>query len=124
MTIYLDTNVLVWLHAKKRSTFSQKALKLIENNQLITGEINILELEYLEEIGRTKYNGTSIYNSLSSDMGLKLVDVSSRAILRAMDIGWTRDLFDRITVAGAMVLDTKLVTKDAHILDNFHLAVW
>ena len=78
----------------------------------------------MEEIGRTKYNGASIYNSLSSDMGLKLVDVSSRAILRAMDIGWTRDLFDRITVAGAMTLGTKLVTKDAHILDNFDLAVW
>jgi len=124
MAIYLDTNILVWLYTKKRSAFSRKVLTLIENNDLITGEINILELEYLEEIGRAKESGAAVYNSLKSSMGLQLVDVSSRAILKAMEIGWTRDLFDRITVAGAMVLGTKLVTKDGHILDNFDLAVW
>ncbi len=124
MEVYLDTNALVWLHTKKRSVFSAEIMKLIESSTLITGEINILELEFLHEIGRINYRGISIYNDLKLTTGLRLANVSSEAILKALDIGWTRDLFDRVTVASAMVLGTKLITKDAHILDNFDLAVW
>lgn len=124
MQVYLDTNALVWLHAKKASAFSPKILKLIESNEIITGEINLLELEFLYEISRIKYNGMSIYNSLKSSIDLQLIGISSGVIFKALDIKWTRDLFDRITVAGAMTLGAKLITKDADILDNFDLAVW
>ena len=122
--IYLDTNALVWLHTKKRSAFSANILNLIENNNLITGEINILELEFLYEIGRASERGMDVYRNLKSLMDLELMSTSTEVMLKALDIKWTRDVFDRITVAGAMTLGTKLITKDANILDNFDLAVW
>lgn len=122
--IYLDTNALIWLHTKKSSAFSPKILGLIESCEVITGEINLLELEFLHEIGRINYSGVSICNSLKSSINLQLIGMSSEVILKALDIKWTRDVFDRLTVAGAMTLGTKLITKDANILDNFDLAVW
>jgi PIN domain nuclease of toxin-antitoxin system len=124
MTVYLDTHILLWLYTNKLSNLSKDALRLIENNDLITGEINILELEYMNEIGRTNDRGLDVYRFLNSSFNLKSVGVSSEVIFKAMNIGWTRDLFDRLTVAGTMVFGTKLLTKDAHILDNFDLAVW
>jgi len=124
MTVYLDTHILLWLYTNKLSNLSKDALRLIENNDLITGEINILELEYMNEIGRTNDRGLDVYRFLNSSFNLKSVGVSSEVIFKAMNIGWTRDLFDRLTVAGTMVFGTKLLTKDSHILDNFDLAVW
>lgn len=122
--IYLDTHVLVWLLAGETERLSKKAIALIEKNDLITGPINLLELEYLYEIQRIPKRSLEIYNELQAIIDLKLHDLGDKTILKAIDIPWTRDPFDRMTVAGSSILNIPLLTKDNHILEHFSLAVW
>ncbi|MCX7115114.1 MAG: PIN domain-containing protein [Gammaproteobacteria bacterium] len=124
MTIYLDTHVLVWLLSGENKLLSKKAVHLIENNELITGSINLLELEYLYEIKRIPMRALEVYNELQVAVDLKLHDLGDKAMMKSIDIAWTRDPFDRITVAGSAILNIPLLTKDKHILEHFPLAVW
>jgi PIN domain nuclease of toxin-antitoxin system len=42
----------------------------------------------------------------------------------AVGLTWTRDPFDRVIAAHAIVADAPLVTADRTILDNLPLATW
>lgn len=124
MTIYLDTHVLVWLLASETQLLSKKAIQLIEENELITGAINLLELEYLYEIKRIPKGSLEIYNELQTTINLKRHDLGENALMKSIDIKWTRDPFDRIIVASCSLLNIPLLTKDRLILKNFPLATW
>ena len=52
--IYLDTHVVVWLYAGLTEKLSQKAITLIEDNDICISPIVKLELSYLQEIERIK----------------------------------------------------------------------
>jgi PIN domain nuclease of toxin-antitoxin system len=41
-----------------------------------------------------------------------------------MQITWTRDVFDRLIVANAMVNENILLSKDHKILENYTNARW
>lgn len=122
--IYLDTHVLVWLLAGEKERLSKKVSSLIESNSLITGPINLLELEYLYEIKRIPMRSLEIYNELRVIIDLNIHDLGDKVILKSIDIPWTRDPFDRMMIAGCSILNIPLVTKDNHILKHFSLAVW
>ncbi|OGT47675.1 MAG: hypothetical protein A3F17_01900 [Gammaproteobacteria bacterium RIFCSPHIGHO2_12_FULL_41_15] len=122
--IYLDTHVLVWLLAGEHQLLSKKAIKSIEENALITGSINLLELEYLYEIKRIPKRSLEIYNELQTTINLKLHELGDKVIMKAIDITWTRDPFDRLIVSGSTLLNIPLLTKDETILKHFPLAMW
>lgn len=124
MIIYLDTHVLVWLLSGESSLLSKKVINLIEQHDLITGPINLLELEYLYEIKRIPMRSLEIYNELNTTIDLKLHELGDKVIMKSIDIPWTRDPFDRLTVAGSTILNIPLVTKDKLILQHFPLAIW
>ena len=124
MTIYLDTHVLVWLVSGELTLLSKKAKHLIETHELITGAINLLELEYLYEIKRISIRSLEIYNELHTTIDLKLHDLGDKALMKAIDIPWTRDPFDRIIVATSTILQIPLVTKDKFIHQHYPLAAW
>ena len=42
----------------------------------------------------------------------------------ALSLDWTRDAFDRIIVANAMIQKSALLTKDQQILQHYKLAIW
>ena len=48
----------------------------------------------------------------------------ARVIAEAMRISWTRDPFDRIITATAMIHQAPLLTKDEMIRREYGLAVW
>ena len=45
-------------------------------------------------------------------------------VAKAMDLHWTRDPFDRLLVATAVLHKAPFVTRDQKILEHFDGAVW
>jgi len=124
-TIYLDTHVVVWLYSGDISLLSEKACQLIEENKLLISPLVMLELQYLFEIKRITVEPTVIFDSLAESIGLQKCRSSfARVITEAMRISWTRDPFDRIITATAMINQAVLLTKDQVIRQEYELATW
>lgn len=84
-----------------------------------------LELTYLFEIGRVAEPASAPLNALRRSIGLEVADGSIAKVLQAAtSLSWTRDPFDRIIAAHAVVAGVPLITADKTILDNLELAVW
>ncbi len=124
--IYFDTHVVVWLYSGDIKLLSSKAIELIENNDLLyISPIVYLELKFLYEIGRIKVSPAEILESLSASIGLSVCDKSFLQIIsESISLEWTRDPFDRIIVANAIVNDAVLLTKDSRIQANYSKACW
>lgn len=63
--------------------------------------------------------------ALSRSIGLDVADVGVATLTEAaVSLSWTRDPFDRLIAAQAIVADAPLVTADRTILENLPQAVW
>lgn len=63
--------------------------------------------------------------ALRQELGLEVSDGSIAELGQAaMDLSWTRDPFDRLIAAHAIVANTSLVTADRTIREHLPLAVW
>lgn len=123
--IYLDTHVVVWLHAGLTDKLSNLAKSLINENELYISPIVRLELQYLYEIGRIKEPSDTILASLFNRIGLRICEKDfNLTIGQALEISWTRDPFDRLIVGNAMVNDNILLAKDKNLLSNYSRARW
>lgn len=123
--IYLDTHVVVWLYAGEVGLFPEQVRNAIEENDLLVSPVVLLELQYLNEIGRLAVPPTLIYENLASSIGLKLCDLSMmRIVSEAIILTWTRDPFDRMITAAATARDTLLITKDELIRQHYLKAFW
>jgi PIN domain nuclease of toxin-antitoxin system len=84
-----------------------------------------LELAYMHEIGRARDSAPMMLAALSQSIGLEVADVSLAEVTNtAAGLTWTRDPFDRMIAAQAIVADVPLVTADRTILTNLPLATW
>jgi PIN domain nuclease of toxin-antitoxin system len=84
-----------------------------------------LELTYLYEVGRVTEPAAAPLSALRRAIGLQTADVSLVTLVKAAaDIAWTRDPFDRMIAAQAMVAGAPLATADRAIRDNLPLAIW
>ncbi len=125
MPIYLDTHVVVWAYAGETKRFPARVCERIEHDDLLVSPMVLLELQYLQEIGRLSADPGLIFESLASSIGLKVCELSlMRVVSEAMTQAWTRDPFDRMIVAAAKARDTALISKDQHILANYSKAFW
>ncbi len=125
MMIYLDTHVVVWLYAGEKGRFPVKAIKYIEENELVISPVVLLELQYLKEIGRLLVEPGVIFENLASTIMLNTCDLPfGKIISESLSQTWTRDPFDRIITAQALCRDAVLLTKDSTILQNYPRARW
>jgi len=84
-----------------------------------------LELAYMHEIGRARDSAPMMLAALRQSIGLEIADVSFAELANAaVSLTWTRDPFDRMMAAHAMVADAPLITADQTILANLPLARW
>lgn len=84
-----------------------------------------LELTYLFEIGRVSEPASAPLSALRRELGMQVADVSLAEVIEtAKDLSWTRDPFDRLIAAHAIVANAPLVTADETIREHLHLAVW
>ena len=124
-SIYLDTHVVVWLFSGEIEKLSDKAIKIIEESELLISPMVTLELEFLYEIGRLNYKSKDILSSLSQSIDLKVCNLPFANIaLEATKNNWTRDPFDRLIVANATCNNSILLSRDRKILDNYSMAIW
>lgn len=63
--------------------------------------------------------------ALRRDIGLEIVDASIADLAdAAVNLSWTRDPFDRLIAAHAIVANAPLITADETIREHLPLAVW
>jgi PIN domain nuclease of toxin-antitoxin system len=87
--------------------------------------MSVLELTYMHEIGRARDPAPMMLAALRQSIGLEVADVSFAKLMEtAIGLSWTRDPFDRMIAAHAIVADTPLLTADRTILEHLPLASW
>ncbi len=113
--ILLDTNALLWIHAKHR-----RAAPLFRTAQrLYLSPASLLELQLLIESGRVREKPGARISSIAGDDRWILDDPSSAAWFeRAVAESWTRDPFDRLLVAHARLRGWRLATGDGRLLER------
>ena len=123
--IRLDTHVIVWLYTGETEQLSAAAVAAIEQHELVVSPMVQMELSYLHEIGRLTIGGADIIADLERRIGLHRSDIPLDALVdTAAALTWTRDPFDRLIVADALVAGTSLLTKDRAIHERTTVASW
>lgn len=123
--IHLDTHIVCWLYEARLDLLSEPARAAIERGRLAISPIVDLELQYLHEIGRIGKGPAAVLAALSAEIGLALDPQPLEKIVgRARELHWTRDPFDRLIVASALLAGGRLVTKDTLIRKHCKAAFW
>jgi PIN domain nuclease of toxin-antitoxin system len=123
--IQIDTHVALWLYAGLVERLPPRASRKLEEGDLRLSPIASLELEYIHEIGRARDSAPTMLAALRKNVGLEVVEASLHELVQAATaLTWTRDPFDRLIAAHAIVLDAPLLTADRTILEHLPLAVW
>jgi len=123
--VFLDTHIAVWLYAGLIEKISETAKQTIEANDLLISPMVKLELQYLFEIGRITVRPDTMIKNLSTAIGLTLSETPLQQIIeQALKISWTRDVFDRLLSAEALVVGGGFITADENIKSNLNLAIW
>jgi len=123
--ILLDTHLLVWLYGGQRNRISASVQERMNREQLAISPFVQLELAYLYEIGRVKSPAQAVMDELGARLELIVADVAAAAVCNAaLSLTWTRDPFDRLLAAHAVVTGLPLVTKDDTIRHHLPLAWW
>lgn len=126
LTSYLDTHVVVWLHAGEAANLSHQAAQQIERSNLLISAMVMLEIEMLFEKGIVRYSSEQIYSDLYHTIGVSVCQLPMALITRsAVAIKWTREPGDRLITANAIANNhAPLVTKDRNIRENYPQAIW
>jgi PIN domain nuclease of toxin-antitoxin system len=123
--IFLDTHAVIWLYSGQLDLFNPKSLKLINTEQVCISHIVRLEIQYLYEIKRVKFESGLIIDTLIDEIGLKFSDNNFDSIVRqALHFSFTRDPFDRIIVADASINNSKLISKDRNLKKHYKNTIW
>jgi PIN domain nuclease of toxin-antitoxin system len=103
----------------------EAARRLLSERRAKVSPLVELELAYMHEIGRARDPAPMMLLALRNSIGLEVGDISFAEVARtAAGLTWTRDPFDRMIAAQAIVADAPLLTADQLILDNLPLATW
>lgn len=82
-------------------------------------------MTFLYEVGRVSEPASAPLSALRRELGLQITDVSLAEVIQAATgLSWTRDPFDRLISAHAIVTNSPLITADETIREHLPLAVW
>lgn len=114
-----------WLYEGAERKIPRQARELVESSESFISPIVELELTYLHEVGRVTEPASAPLAALRRSIGLEIADLSLAAVAQAaVPISWTRDPFDRLIAAHAIVAGAPLVTADKTIREHLPQAVW
>ena len=123
--MHLDTHVVAWLFAGHINHLPPAVRRRLDSEPLIISPVVELELAYLHEIGRTTQPPGVVLPELGGAVGLTVSGAPFGAVVgAAIGLAWTRDPFDRLIAAQALVENEALLTKDERIRKHLDLAVW
>jgi len=123
--IHLDTHVLVWLSGGEAGACAGGGAGAASGR---AGELcpdAAAGLAHLYEIGRITRGASDVLGVLAPALGLAVSAAPFAAVVAyALDLTWTRDPFDRLIAANALVDGAGLLTADESILANCPAAFW
>ena len=112
--ILLDTHAAIWLatgHARSRP--------LERVQRLYLSPVSVLEVQFLVEAGRLRLAAGRGAGELADDDRWRLDEPpAAKLFTRACELGWTRDPFDRLLAAHALLRGWKLATADETVLEH------
>ena len=122
---HCDTHTVLWLYAGEIDRLGTRAIEAIETFELMVSPIVRFEIQFLLEIDRINEKPERIFKSLAKDFGIRVCgDPFETVVESAEQINWTRDPFDRLIVAQAIVGQAQLITKDKVIRKHFRHCIW
>ena len=126
MTVaYLDTHALVWLYAGVVERFAAASQRVIETHDLLVSPMALLEVQYLCEKSVVTVTPDTLFAELARIIGLAVCTIPFALVSRlALALSGTRDPFDRLIVAQAMVYGRPLVNKDRLISQYYPHTIW
>ncbi len=125
MTVLLDTHALIFLFGHQVKRFGKRGRSLLETADLAYSPASRLELAYLREKGVVAMAEDEVLGRLTADFGLTEAQDRFADVTRiAAGLSWTRDVFDRLIVAHALLLGARLITQDGQIKTHYPAAVW
>lgn len=121
----LDTHVALWVYTGDTARLSVGAVAALSSETLAVSPAVEMELASLHEVGRITDTPAMILSMLGVSVGVAVAQIGFGPVCSAaVDITWTRDPFDRLIAAHAIVAGLPLLTKDRAMLDNLDLAFW
>lgn len=125
MKLFLDTHAAVFLWEGRVEAFGAAAVDAMEWSALFVSPMVRIEMQFLWEVGKLRVQAGEILGALAAERGLiEAGDPIQAVVGRAMALNWTRDLFDRMIVATALLHRAPLVTRDGRIREHYELAIW
>ncbi len=114
-----------WLYGGADSRIPAAARALLSAQPALISPIVELELTYLFEVGRVTEPAAVPLAALRRSIGLEVADVPAATLVDAASaLSWTRDPFDRLIAAHAIVAGAPLLTADRTILQHLPQAAW
>lgn len=111
--ILLDTNAVIWLHQGHR-----RGRPLVRAGRLYVSPASLFELQFLVESGKVRLRGGTIGEVADDERWLVDDPPAAAWFSRAIELGWTRDPFDRLLVAHAQLRGWRLATGDGALLER------
>lgn len=122
MSLLLDTHFLLWIvtDAARLAAFPW----LADRRPWGVSPVSFLEVQFLAEAGRIEARTPELVDAVQSDPRFLVDEPPLLALVRAaLDIGWTRDPFDRLLVAHSEARRVPLCTVDRVIAARHALVV-
>ncbi|WP_183096131.1 type II toxin-antitoxin system VapC family toxin [Nocardioides stalactiti] len=114
--LHLDTNVVLWLAQGELDRIPGVLRERLAVDPLRFSPMVRLEITYLHEIGRITEPAHRILPELEHSIGLLEHPMAFEAVTKAAEtLTWTRDPFDRLIAAHALVSFGVLATSDEKI---------
>lgn len=112
--ILLDTHAMIW-----RAAGDRRARRLDRYPRLYVSPASLLELQFLVEAGKIALRSGVSPDTLAADERWSLDEPPpARWFSEACALGWTRDPFDRLLAAHAVLRGWKLATVDERLLER------
>jgi PIN domain nuclease of toxin-antitoxin system len=112
--ILLDTNAAIWIDRGHRRT---RAL-LRGGAPLHLSPATILELQFLIEAGRIRLTSGSVRSFVEDTRWIVDEPAAASWFVRATELTWTRDPFDRLIAAHAQLRRWRVATADEAMIER------
>ncbi len=122
MRVLLDTHFLLWIVLE--STRLDVYPWLDDYRPWGVSPVSLLEIQFLSEIGRVEVRQPEFADALGNDPRFALDEPPLLSLVqRAIELGWTRDPFDRLLAAHSAARRVPLCTVDRVLIREHDLVV-